>query len=746
MIQFQYQITYSTQIIIPLILAGALGVGCLFSCFIYRQIRQPIYLVISFFLISSFGFSLFEGLTNFFCDLHIQKTAMQMTRMEQVSATLFLSAIPLLIHCIFGRDHPRTTRILVGIGVASTLLFVTAAFLYPDSFISITRMRAFSLIKESEYGRGKLGPLYMCRDILLGTLIIFTLFFIKKATIARQYKAFVAWVLAGLTISILCGMADILNTYFQFKALYFHPVFDFSYTMVGTSLFGILVMAGSFEMFIKDMKNNTRKYRRLFENVADAVIVSDARGQILDVNSEACSRYEYEKPDFLKMNLDDLFLDPKNNKTGSLSEDGSLIYTSRHKTSANEHILIETHAKASWHNGRKIILSILRDISRQKEIERQLRQSQKMEAIGTLAGGIAHDFNNILSGIFGYSQLITMNRNNPDSVIKNVNQLIKGAQRASDLVKQILTFSKQKQASKCPVKLYLIVKEAIQFLRSSIPSTIEIHDSISTRAAIMIDPTQAHQVVINLCTNAYHAMEDQGGILSIALSEVAIEPRLGLRDEKGPHICLEIKDSGSGMDAETLEKIFDPYFTTKRSDKGTGLGLAMVDGIVKEHKGFIRVTSRIGQGTCFQVFWPIIDQTVPPAVLEEKKNVPGKGHGHIMVVDDEAAILETCQMFLTAQGYRVTTFENGVSALQAFKDNPTDFDLIITDMTMPHMTGDELAAQILKIRKDLPVILCTGFSEAISKDQAVPRGIQAFIPKPLVMETLYQTIRKLMDH
>jgi len=668
-----------------------------------------------------------------------------MTRLEQVSATFFLSAIPLLIYCISGRNHPKITKILLGIGITSTFVFVIAAFFYPDSFISLTKMRAFGLIKESEYGRGRLGPLYMVRDFMLSALIIFTLFFIKRVNPAQQYKRFISWMLAGLAISILCGMADILNTYFQFKTLYFPPVFDFSYFMVGTSMFGMLVMAGSFKMFIKDMRDNTRKYRRLFENVADAVIVANARGQILDVNSEACSRYGYEKSDFLKMNIDDLFIDPKNNKTRSLSGDESLIYTSMHKTSTDRYILIETHAKAYWHNDNKIILSILRDISRQKEVERQLRQSQKMEAIGTLAGGIAHDFNNILSGIYGYSQLIRMNRDDPDRVMKNVDKLIKGAHRARDLVKQILAFSRQKSSVKYPVKLYLIVKEAIQFLRSSIPSTIEIRDSITSQAAILIDPTKAHQVVMNLCTNAYHAMEDHGGILSIELSEFAIEPEhMEFTNEKIPHICLQIKDNGPGMDEKTLDKIFDPYFTTKQPDKGTGLGLAVVNGIVKDHQGFIRVDSKVGNGTCFQVFWPIIDQ-IAPIASKKKKNIMGKGNEHILVVDDEADILEIYQMFFTKHGYKVTFFENSISALQAFKDNPQDFDLIITDMTMPHMTGDKLAARILEIRKDIPIILCTGFTEAISKDQAISMGIRAFISKPLAMDALCQTIRTLLD-
>ncbi len=390
----------------------------------------------------------------------------------------------------------------------------------------------------------------------------------------------------------------------------------------------------------------------------------------------------------------------------------------------------------------------LKDITEQKTIEAQLRQSQKMEAIGTLAGGIAHDFNNILSGIFGYAQLITMDLKDPDKVRKNIKQVVKGAQRASDLVQQILTFSRQAEHKKYPLELFLIVKEAIKFLRSSIPATIEIKEKISSRATVLADPTQAHQVVINLCTNAYHAMRDSGGILYVELDEIEIMPHdhpAMNSDKPGNYLKLEVRDTGHGMDKKTLERIFDPYFTTKRLEKGTGLGLAVVDGIVKKHNGFIRTYSEVGRGSTFQVFWPVIEKHDFPSIPEKKKTGLPKGTEQIMLVDDEIDILDTSQAILEKQGYKVTTFNDGLSALQAFTEDPDFFDLIITDMTMPRMAGDELSAQILKLRKDMPVILCTGFSETISEEKAASLGIKGFLLKPIVMEDLCLKIRDILD-
>lgn len=388
-----------------------------------------------------------------------------------------------------------------------------------------------------------------------------------------------------------------------------------------------------------------------------------------------------------------------------------------------------------------------KDITEQKRTEAQLRQAQKMEAIGTLAGGIAHDFNNILSGIFGYAQLTEMSLDNPDKAREQIKQVVKGAQRASDLVQQILTFSRQTEYKKYPIKLSSIVKEAVKFLRSSIPATIEIQEKILSRSTILADPTQAHQVIMNLCTNAYQAMRKSGGTLTVALDDIEIlcqEPSSPTPYTPGNFIRLEIRDTGHGMDKETQAKMFDPYFTTKKADEGTGLGLAVVAGIVKKHHGFIRADSSVNHGSTFQVFWPTIE-TRRANCLPGKKAASLNGSEQIMLVDDEPDILDSLGRILEIQGYQVAVFRDAISAFQSFVKDPGYFDLIVTDMVMPGMTGNEFCVKVLNIRKDMPIILCTGYNDNFTQNMADKIGISKYIQKPLTGPGLSAFIREILD-
>ncbi len=399
-------------------------------------------------------------------------------------------------------------------------------------------------------------------------------------------------------------------------------------------------------------------------------------------------------------------------------------------------------------SNREIIafVSIRRDVTEQVKIEDQLRQSQKMEAIGTLAGGIAHDFNNILSGIFGYADLATVNLDNPDKSKKHIQQIKAGASRAADLVQQILTFSRRGEHQKNPVKLYLIVKEAIKFLRSSIPSNIEIKEKISTRSTAIADPTQIHQIIMNLCTNASQAMQESGGTLSISLEDVEIPksrtiPDLGI--QAGDYIRMEVSDTGTGMDPDTLARIFEPYFTTKEIGKGTGLGLAVVLGIVEEYKGFVKAYSEPGSGTTFHVYFPLAKAHTRKRGFKSPKKRLEKGSGHVMVVDDDGDILASTREILQNYGYRVTGFPNGDQAFDAVRNCPDSFDLVITDRTMPKMTGDVLARELFKIRPDLPVILCSGYGPGDAKDKNTGTGIQKYLQKPVNSRELIFWIQKL---
>ena len=379
----------------------------------------------------------------------------------------------------------------------------------------------------------------------------------------------------------------------------------------------------------------------------------------------------------------------------------------------------------------------------------QLEKSQKMEAIGTLAGGIAHDFNNILSSIFGYSQLAEMTLSTPEKAKKHLSQIVKGAQRASGLIQQILTFSRQTEYKKQSLKLHLVVKEALKLLRSSIPTTIEIVTRVNTSDMINADPTQMHQVIMNLCTNAYHAMIETGGTMTVSLDTVDEVPeavaKLADKHVSGPCLRLMVKDTGHGMERHVLEKAFDPYFTTKEVGRGTGFGLALVHAIVDEHNGMIHVESEPGQGACFYIYLPVVQER-----LSQQKERPHPrdikgGSETIMVVDDEPDIREFTSELLQSLGYTVHCYADGEKALAAFTLDPEGFDLVITDMTMPHMTGAALAENILKQRKDTPVILCTGYSENISKPEAKAIGIRKYFQKPFQNEELLMVIREILD-
>lgn len=400
-----------------------------------------------------------------------------------------------------------------------------------------------------------------------------------------------------------------------------------------------------------------------------------------------------------------------------------------------------------WEN-RPATLNFMRDMTTQRNLEQQLVQSQKMQAVGTLAGGIAHDFNNILSGIFGYSQLAKTNIENPVKAAENIDQVLNGAKRASELVRQILTVSRRAEYKKTPVSIYLVAKEAIKFLRSSIPANIEIQEKILSRATVLADPTQIHQIIMNLCTNGYQAMRPKGGVLSLRLVEAFVKESSDIPDLQippGHYVRLEVSDTGVGMDAATLGRIFEPYFTTKAVGEGSGLGLAVVLGIVESHKGHIRAHSEAGKGATFNVYLPVVTaQDEAPAPAKKRKGIIG-GTEKIMLVDDDEGIRGATREMLTHYGYRVTACCDGEQALEEFKKDPARFDLILSDVTMPKMNGNELAKEILSIRGDMGVILCSGYNADLSTTRALAPGIRKYLQKPIDGEYLLVLIRDILD-
>jgi PAS domain S-box-containing protein len=388
-------------------------------------------------------------------------------------------------------------------------------------------------------------------------------------------------------------------------------------------------------------------------------------------------------------------------------------------------------------------ISIYRDITTEVSLERQLRQVQKLESIGTLAGGIAHDFNNILTAIIGFTEMALSSVATNDPLRRNLNYVLKASHRATDLVKQILAFTRQDEREREAVEVAPIVSEVLKMLRATLPTTVEIRQGISAHSRVLADPTQIHQVLMNLCTNAGHAMRKSGGVLKVELQETEVGADPLFSDlSPGLYVELMVSDTGCGMSGATMERIFDPYFTTKEPDEGTGLGLAVVNGIVKNHGGIITVDSESGKGSTFHVFLPAIQDDVPPE-MQATPMLPGENE-RILFVDDEELLASLGKQVLEALGYNVVIGTNGLEALEIFRSRPYAFDLIITDMTMPGLTGRELAAEVLAIRPGIPIIICTGYSDSIDKKTAAEAGIRGFILKPMLIRELSDLIRKVL--
>ncbi len=381
-----------------------------------------------------------------------------------------------------------------------------------------------------------------------------------------------------------------------------------------------------------------------------------------------------------------------------------------------------------------------------KMLEARLIQSQKMESIGTLAGGIAHDFNNILSAIIGFTELARHYADDPERVRKELGEVLKASERAKGLVNQILAFSRKSETRYLPVDLGAVAGESLKMLQSILPSTIEIRRHLPGSCMVMADSTQIHQVIMNLCSNAADAMKKTGGVIEVSLDKVLVEEGAaepGQELSPGSYAKLSVKDTGHGIPPEIMARIYDPYFTTKGVGRGTGLGLAVVHGIVKSHGGSIVCSSSPGEGTTFDMYLPGIVSGEDRIEPEEAVHHPA-GTGRVLFVDDESALASLAENMLGMLGYEVIAKTSSMEALALFSENPARFDLVITDLTMPGMTGDRLAAELTRIRLDIPVIICTGYSDHFTADDARNLGISEYLQKPLDLVTLAGTVRKIL--
>lgn len=504
------------------------------------------------------------------------------------------------------------------------------------------------------------------------------------------------------------------------------------------------------------LRKSENKYRTLVENFPQKVLLKDTKSVYISANEAFCQELKIHPDHILGRTDHDFF--PEEIAEKYIADDKRIMASGRTEELEETYILngqesiINTVKTPIKNDAGKIvgILTIFWDITRTKQLEAQLAHSQKMEAIGTLAGGIAHDFNNILGVIMGYTELVRLDTPDQEKHAASLDQVLKAAGRAKDLASRILTFSRQGEHQKKPIRLSPIIEEVLKMIRPSIPSTIEIQKEIEGSSGVVLaDPTEIYQVLINLCTNASYAMRESGGVLRLGLEEMELSdgammqhPTLNTRS------CMRItvSDTGHGIRKGDLDRIFEPYYTTKGKSVGTGLGLAVVHGIVQNHGGAIDVISSPGKGTVFHVYFPRItsDSLENQAVLTRKKLPRGKGR--IFLVDDDAELLEVGVRMLGFLGYDTVVQNCPIEALKNFQADPEAFDLVITDQTMPKMTGHDLAQAFLKIRPNLPVILCTGYSELIDEKKAKKTGVQEFIMKPFTMDTLSEAVWKALGN
>jgi signal transduction histidine kinase/FixJ family two-component response regulator len=518
------------------------------------------------------------------------------------------------------------------------------------------------------------------------------------------------------------------------------------------------------------LRESEKRFLDFFANSPVGVATYDAQKQLINVNGSCLRLFGVpDKHEFTKINPFDAPILPESARDAlsrgapvrteiavdfsRLRKEG-MVATSRVDRACFE-VLINTLRLDHDFNPRGCLLQVV-DVSKQKQLEgalrqteRQLRQAQKMEALGTLAGGIAHDFNNILTPILGYSELGMTLTGEGHELYEFLSEIFKASQRAKGLVEQILSFSRQTDQAGSPIHLIPIVKELLKQLRSTTPECIEIRRTIKTdRDLVLATPTQFHQVILNLCSNAIYAMkEKERGLLEVTASSFVLHHRYGREYpelEPGRYLRISVADAGCGIPPEVLERIFDPFFTTKPPGEGTGMGLSVAQGIVTSLGGCMKVETQAGVGTTFHVILPSLEEKKETETHREPVPVSAS-HERILLVDDEVAILKMGSRMLANLGYDTVVSNQSTKALALFMENPQRFDLVITDHVMPEMTGGELSQKLLAVRPDLPIVLCTGFSEKLTAQQAHEMGIRVFITKPITIRELATSIREALE-
>ena len=512
---------------------------------------------------------------------------------------------------------------------------------------------------------------------------------------------------------------------------------------------------------LESLEQSELRFRSLIETASDAIISVDGEGRITQWNTGAEKIFGYTAKEAAGRNITLIVPAFMEEADGAPTDEpmGGRLQQSRESLEMAGQMKNGTWLPieltvSRWQTREGVFFTvIIRDISERKQDEQareklqaQLNQAQKMEAIGVLAGGIAHDFNNILGAIIGYTEMAREDAGNRMPLADDLDKVLLAANRAKDLVKQILGFSRQSTVARIPMRILPLVKETLKMLRASIPTTISIKASLKPSGRVILaDPSQVHQIVMNLCSNAAHAMESGGGVMTVAVKEQLLDKPVAFESGRllpGEYIELSVSDTGTGIGPDVLARIFEPYFTTKEVGKGTGMGLSIIHGIIKSYGGAVTVDSVVGMGTTFRVYFPVVQEEEK---TEELIPASPSGKERILFVDDEEVLTRMGKIMLERLGYTVTEYNSSLEALAVFMQDPDRFDLVITDQTMPGMTGTDLARRLLQLRPGLPIILCTGFSNLVNEESAQLLGIKGFVLKPLSKSVIGQLIRKVLQ-